>query len=510
MGTNALQNALLKAGFEVVLSENSEYQYDGSNPSLADFNLVIHLNGTTHGLDMPLSGQQALVDYVRYGGGYIHSAWNAYEYSFGGMQLMRDLVLFDRLTGECYEDKAYVALDSAINHPILANVPASFSFPGGFNVGALHPFSTQPSTLLMSAGSNAAVAVREFGQGRIAAFNHSGNYAECVGDIPHLDSNVQQLYVDAAHWVSGTRAMNSVSLESNRPPVAVADAVAVECSVASSAEVTLQGGHSSDPDGDSLAYFWTWLDGQAVGVSPTAIFSLGVTEVTLMVDDGQGLTASEQTSITVQDSLAPVVSAGLDQILEANSPAGAVFDLASQASATDGCCEVSLVTPLGQYALGQHRLTATALDCADNLGRDSMLLTVVDRTPPLLRAALVRVRFVGDDDEDEGENHEDEHDEDEKDDEKQRFRVQFNASDLVDLNPVVKAELWVVGYEKPIMVSNGQLIEFEYEDDESEVEFEEGLLEVEAAGMMLRVSAVDASGNRAVIDSWLELEEERD
>ncbi|MDQ7074539.1 MAG: PKD domain-containing protein [Gammaproteobacteria bacterium] len=502
VGTQALQTALLNAGFEVFLSENSESEFNGANPLLDDFNVVIHLNGTSHGRDMPLSGQQALVDYVRYGGGYIHSAWNAYEYYFGGIQLMRDLILFDRITGECYQERPYYRLESAEIHPILANVPQSFSFSGGFNVGPLHLFETNPSTVLMRIQSDAAVAVRELGRGHIVAFNHSGNYAECTGDIPHLNAYVQQLYVDAAHWVAGTVVMNSLSAVFNSPPIAVADGVApLECSAASSADVTLQGGNSSDPDGDSLAYFWTWLDGQAVGVSPTAIFSLGVTEVTLLVDDGQGLTASEQTLITVQDSVAPVVSAGLDQVLEANSPAGAAFDLASQASATDGCCEVSLVTPLGQYALGQHRLTATALDCADNLGRDSMLLTVVDRTPPLLSAALVRVRFVDDDeDEDEGENHEDEHDEDEKDDEKQRFRVQFNASDLVDLNPVLKAELWVVGYEKPIMVSNGQLIEFEYEDDESEVEFEEGLLEVEAAGMMLRVSAVDASGNRSVVE----------
>ncbi len=488
IGTLALQNALLNSGFEVVLSEQSESAYDGSNPPLDNFNVVIHLNGTSHGRDMPLSGQQALVDYVGFGGGYIHSAWNAYEYYYGGMQLMRDLILFDRITGECDLDRVYRTLPEQLEHPILANVPELFSFAGGFNVGQLHQFESQPATLLMQANSYAAVAVRQFGRGRITAFNHSGNYAECAGDIPHLNSYVQQLYVDAAQWVAGEMVINS-------PPVAVASPLLLlECSGAASGEAVLQGGDSSDPDGDVLTYRWTWLDGQAMGVTPTATFPLGETQVELLVDDGQGLSDSAMTVVTVEDTLAPLVDAGVDRVLEATSPAGAVFDLADHAVAQDGCCDVSLMTPLGVYPLGSTTLMATALDCAANEGRDSMVLTVVDSSPPLLHAALVAVRVKEDDD----------HNEEDESDKDLYFRVEFGAVDVVDLTPVVQAELLVVGQEESVRVVQGELIKFEY-DDEAEVEFEDGLLEVEAEGMMLRVSALDGSGNRSVIEVWAEL-----
>jgi len=505
IGTQALQNALLNSGFEVVLSEQSESEYDGSNPPLDDFNVVIHLNGTSHGRDMPLTGQQALVDYVGFGGGYIHSAWNAYEYYYGGMQLMRDLILFDRITGECFEDRPYRRLNSTEVHPILANVPEVFSFSGGFNVGPLHEFEDQPATLLMQANSYAAVVVRQFGRGHITAFNHSGNYAECVGDIPHLNPYVQQLYVDAARWVAGEMVINS-------PPIAVAESLApLECQ-AGSGEALLQAGGSSDPDGDPLSYRWRWLDGQAMGVMPTALFPLGETQVSLLVDDGQGLTDSAATLVTVQDTLAPLVDAGLDRVLEATSPAGVAFDLADQAVAQDGCCAVSLTTPLSVYPLGSTTLTATALDCVANEGKDSMVLTVVDSSPPLLRAALVAVRVKEDEDKnDESDDRDDDdHNEEDESDKDLYFRVEFGAVDVVDLTPVVQAELLVVGQDESVRVVQGELIKFEY-DDEAEVEFEDGLLEVEAEGMMLRVSALDASGNRSVIEVWAEvLDEEHD
>ena len=64
--------------------------------------------------------------------------------------------------------------------------------------------------------------------------------------------------------------------------------------------------------------------------------------------------------------------------------------------------------------------------------------------------------------------------------------------------PTVTAVLVVPGVED-VPVANGQLIEFDI-DDETEIESDDGVLEIEAPSLTLRVTAVDASGNMATTD----------
>ena len=172
----------------------------------------------------------------------------------------------------------------------------------------------------------------------------------------------------------------------NKPPVADAGAAqTVECTGSSSANVTLDGSASTDPDSDPLTYSWTWSGGSATGVSPSASFPLGTTAVTLTVDDGQGHTATAGTVVTVEDTTAPTVSAGLDVTLEATSLSGAGYDVSAQASASDTCCAVATsITPAGPYALGSTTVTVSATDCSGNTASDTMVVTVVDTTAPVL------------------------------------------------------------------------------------------------------------------------------
>ena len=99
----------------------------------------------------------------------------------------------------------------------------------------------------------------------------------------------------------------------------------------------------------------------------------------------------------------------------------------------------------------------------------------IDTTPPVVTAALVP---VGDGD-DEG-----------------VFRVEFSVTDNLDPAPSVIAVLEVPGL-ADIPVTNGQVIEFEVDDEESEVESEDGILEIEAPSLTLRVTGTDADGNSA-------------
>ena len=103
----------------------------------------------------------------------------------------------------------------------------------------------------------------------------------------------------------------------------------------------------------------------------------------------------------------------------------------------------------------------------------------IDTTPPVVTAALVPVGDSEDRDSDEG-----------------VFRVEFSVADNSDPAPSVIAVLEVPGL-ADTPVTNGQVIEFEADDEDSEVEYEDGILEVEAPSLTLRVTGTDAAGNSA-------------
>jgi len=199
--TQALVSALTAAGATVTLSDTSETGYVGTNPSPMGFDVVIHLNGTTYATDMPSAGQTALVGFVAAGGGYVHTEWDAYEYLNGRMTSMRDLILFDRSSGQ--EGSITVtAVAGHETHSVLDYVPDSFTFSSGQNVGIVHSFGgvDDAVVLMTDTGGSDAVAVREWGLGRVVGFHHAGNYASYS---TLSDGNIQQLYVGAVEWAAG-------------------------------------------------------------------------------------------------------------------------------------------------------------------------------------------------------------------------------------------------------------------------------------------------------------------
>ena len=122
-------------------------------------------------------------------------------------------------------------------------------------------------------------------------------------------------------------------------------------------------------------------------------------------------------------------------------------------------------------SLGPFDITLVVNDGTVDGEPDTLTITVVDTTAPVVTAALVPVG-EGDDDDD-------------------LFRVEFSCSDTCDDNPAV-----TFATINGVPVSNGQLVELELEDDEEqEVGEEDGVLEIEAPSFLLTVECVDASGN---------------
>ena len=94
---------------------------------------------------------------------------------------------------------------------------------------------------------------------------------------------------------------------------------------------------------------------------------------------------------------------------------------------------------------------------------------ILDTTPPEVTAALVPVGEVEDD---EG-----------------RFRIEYNCNDNLDPNPTLTEAIL-----NGIPVESGEVVELEHDDDR-EVEWDDGFLEIEAPSFLLTVECVDEAGN---------------
>src|SRR5207245_1293848 len=123
-------------------------------------------------------------------------------------------------------------------------------------------------------------------------------------------------YPDEVHHIVCSRPLSSLSpfavaQATNRPPVASAGPDQTrECSSPAGAAATLDGSHSSDPDGDLLGFAWTDEGGRAVGTTAIANVTvpLGTHPYVLTVMDPALATGSAATSVTVRDTTVPSIA----------------------------------------------------------------------------------------------------------------------------------------------------------------------------------------------------------
>jgi hypothetical protein len=203
--TTALGNSLANAGFQVTVRPAPEFSWDGTNPALTGYALVIHLNGYTWATALRASGQTALNSFVQNGGGFIGAAWNGYEATFGAQKGMPELVLqgTGANCGQCII--TYNVVQAQESHPVLAGIPATFTFRAdGHDAGAQVSFASNPSTVLMRVPSGPpAVLVRQVGVGKVVNFSFAPNYGLGSLGVTLLDPNILRLYLNSAIWTTG-------------------------------------------------------------------------------------------------------------------------------------------------------------------------------------------------------------------------------------------------------------------------------------------------------------------
>jgi hypothetical protein len=196
----------------------------------------------------------------------------------------------------------------------------------------------------------------------------------------------------------------TITVVENQPPIANAGPdQTVEQTSPQGATVTLNGTGSSDPENDTLTYYWTWTGGSATGATPTALFPVGNTTVTLTVNDGQYNATDTVNIIVEKDQTAPVVNAGPDITVEQESHEGTQVILNGTATNTVSTrfnftwsenstvlkfeANVTNTMLIYTFNLGTHVVTLSATDEAGNTGTDNVTVTVIDTTPPEITAS---------------------------------------------------------------------------------------------------------------------------
>ena len=198
--------------------------------------------------------------------------------------------------------------------------------------------------------------------------------------------------------------------------------------------------------------------------------------VALSEVNGNPWTSGAELSLlgVLKDITPPLIVAPADITAEQTSLAGTEVDL-GMPLVTDDIDPSPVVSNDAPelFPLGSTTVTWTATDASGNFATAVQQVTVKDTRPPDVIADLILVSG---------------------DDEEGLYMVEFKASDICDADPVVSGTIEVCGREIP--VSSGQVIEIELdEEDECETEWEDGRLQIEAGKVMLRVIAVDFSGN---------------
>ncbi len=140
------------------------------------------------------AGQQALVDFVAAGGGFLHQEWNAYTHDEAlKYQLLADLTLLVR--GSAGDVGTWTVVPGREGHPVVAG--GSIAVSGIGNYGLARVYETDPSVVLMTMAGYDAVVAREWHEGRIVGMAVAGTYA---GQDPYSPEFLG-LINDSAAWL---------------------------------------------------------------------------------------------------------------------------------------------------------------------------------------------------------------------------------------------------------------------------------------------------------------------
>lgn len=182
---------------KTVMSPSSETQFAGQY-SLVDYDAVIHFNGkdgASSDVDLPESGQKAIVEYVQNGGTFIYGEWQAFAVKEGRYRFMRDTVLFSEksidegaMTVTFSSDGMKSPIFNGLSNPVRVNLT-------NYNQGSVVPFEQNPVEVLATdSEGNPVIGTRKYGNGLVVGFSFTCTFRKmtCLNE-----ESIRRLYSNA-------------------------------------------------------------------------------------------------------------------------------------------------------------------------------------------------------------------------------------------------------------------------------------------------------------------------
>ncbi len=325
-------------------------------------------------------------------GGWLYSGWQIVDLDVEALGAVGDTLTLTLLASDCSlgADAGAVYLDGfgaeapAQNEPPVANAGPDQTVPRNTPTGA-------SVTLDGSGSSDPEEAPLTY------AWTWAGGSASGVSPTITLPQGQTTITLVVNDGELDSAPDTVVITVTNTAPVANAGPdQTLPRNTPTSASVTLDGSGSSDANGDTLTYSWTWAGGSASGVSPTITLPQGATTITLVVNDGELDSAPDTVVITVTNT-APVANAGPDRTVEKNCAAGAMVTLDGSGSSDANTDPLTYawtwadgtaagVGPTILLPLGETAITLVVNDGELDSQPDTVAITVVRPAPrPLKR-----------------------------------------------------------------------------------------------------------------------------
>jgi hypothetical protein len=152
------------------------------------------------------------------------------------------------------------------------------------------------------------------------------------------------ILLDAEGNYSDQATVTIEVIRASQPPVASAADITTECEGPAGTTVNLDGSATSNPDDGELQY--TWYENGMIIAGPSTLptaevqLATGVYTITLWVEDACGNTSSDDATVTVEDTTAPLVEAAF---LPADKPNAFTIFCVSEDLCSDIASSVSVI-----------------------------------------------------------------------------------------------------------------------------------------------------------------------
>ncbi len=186
--------AALEAAGHTVTYAGIYYDWDGVDPAVTDFDVVVMLDGYDYGYPLQAAAATALQGFVASGCGLVMTEWTAYDVCRGYKgTVIGDLMPVTMSDCSDYGDQdTWTVLDPT--HPLVAGLPSSWTDDAGWSTVAPKAGSV---VVVSGASDNPLVTYSTALGGTVVHLNHDMTYTTST-----IDPNALQLIVNAAGFAS--------------------------------------------------------------------------------------------------------------------------------------------------------------------------------------------------------------------------------------------------------------------------------------------------------------------